>query len=529
MCSIVFLAALVLGDPPAKQSTTRPDKAEKPQAINRQEAGLFATQLRELSNLICQRYARPVSRERLIRVGLRGLYKSAGQSMPSLVSGLLHQAMKDEPELHRYLTAIRQNLGDPEAIRGQKAIRSSLLSMIQSLDSYCALVTNSQLQADETDGECQGFGFDLEEAGSANQLKIKAVRLGGPAQKAGLRPGDLISSVDGLPLAAATINQPNGGSRSNSLRLTVRRGGQATTSEITLKSAHFSSETVLGSVRRPENTWDYFLDQEQGIAHVRLARLGRGTADELAQTVETLQAAGMRALILDLRWCPGGYLSSSCRVAGLFLGDYGLPFLFFPTPANWPTAMADLVLDRHSSNATVTYRDGSSMQGDALGAGGYTQFPMIVLVNDETSGGAELVAAVLQDNRRALIAGRRTRGKASVQALIPLSNRDSRQPLTVQFPDLSLKLTTGFMTRPSGKSMNRLPTSRRRDDWGVRPDPGLEIRVSPEFSKQLKEWWLLLDLRPGTSAEGLPLDDPWADPQRRAALQYLREILRKQN
>jgi carboxyl-terminal processing protease len=519
MGSFVFLMGLALADPPDQaRAPTHQDK--KPPTISRQDAGLFATQLRELSNLICQRYAKPVSRERLIRAGLLGLYRPTDQSMPPLVAGLLHQAVKDERELHRYLTTIRQNLGNPDVLTGQKAIRSSLHAMVVALDSYCAVVTDSQLQADERDGEAQGFGFDLEDTGVANQARIKAVRLSGPAQKAGLRPGDLISGTDGSELSA---KQP---SPSNLLHLAVRRAGQETIRKVTLKTAHFNSETVLGVTRRPDNSWDYFLDPEHGIAQIRIARLGRGTADELAQALEALQSAGMRALILDLRWCPGGYLSSSCRVAGLFLGDYGTPFLFFPTPANWLTATADLVLDRHSTNATVTYRDGSGMQGDAWGTGGFTQFPLIVLVNEETSGGAELVAAVLQDNCRAQIAGRRTRGKASVQALIPLNSHDSRQPLTVNLPDVSLKLTTGYMSRPSGKNMNRFPNSRRRDNWGIRPDPGLEMRLSPDFSKELKEWWQLVDLRPGTSLEALPLDDPLADPQRQAALQHLRRILR---
>jgi carboxyl-terminal processing protease len=191
---------------------------------------------------------------------------------------------------------------------------------------------------------------------------------------------------------------------------------------------------------------------------------------------------------------------------------------------------ADFMLDRHSSNAAVVYRDGSSVPGDAQGTGGYIQFPMIVLVDEETSGGAELIAAVLQDNHRALIAGRRTRGKASVQILIPLSSRgNAPQRLAVPLPDLSLKLTTGYMVRPSGRSLHRFAQSRLRDDWGVRPDPGFEIRLSPELSKHLKESWQLQDLRPGTSAEALPLDDPLADPQRQAAFQRLREMLRQQD
>jgi carboxyl-terminal processing protease len=155
----------------------------------------------------------------------------------------------------------------------------------------------------------------------------------------------------------------------------------------------------------------------------------------------------------------------------------------------------------------------------------------VVLVNGETSGGAELIAAVLQDNLRARVVGQRTRGKATVQRLLDFQRRfDFRgdpaggEP-PVAIPGLGMKLSGGVLIRPSGRNFNRFPDSKPADDWGVRPDPGLEVRVSPELNRRLREWWLLQSLRPGTSDEGLPLDDPLADPQREAALQALLETL----
>src|SRR5262249_34500832 len=83
--------------------------------------------------------------------------------------------------------------------------------------------------------------------------------------------------------------------------------------------------------------------------------------------------------------------------------------------------------------------------------------------------------------------------------------------------------TSGTFVRPSGKNLHRFPNLTAADDWGVRPDPALEFRVSPEMSRQLRDWWQQQSLRPGSSNEALPLDDPTSDPQRLEALRYLRD------
>jgi len=151
----------------------------------------------------------------------------------------------------------------------------------------------------------------------------------------------------------------------------------------------------------------------------------------------------------------------------------------------------------------------------------FVNIPVVVLINGETTGGGELIAAVLQDNRRAFILGQRTRGKASVQTMVDLT-----QELSIPVPNTKLKLTNGFLIRPNGKKFHRFPDSKLSDDWGVRPDPGLEFRVSPDLNKKLRDWWELLSLRPGFSSESLPIDDPDADPQRERALRLLQKILK---
>jgi carboxyl-terminal processing protease len=142
--------------------------------------------------------------------------------------------------------------------------------------------------------------------------------------------------------------------------------------------------------------------------------------------------------------------------------------------------------------------------------------PLVVLINGETSGGAELIAAALQDHQRAVVVGQRTLGKASIQTI---------RPLALHTCVVSLKLTTGTFVRPSGKNLQRPRDGQPAAAWGVHPDPGQEVRLSPGLDRRLRDWWLAQTLRPGGSTEALPLDDPANDPQRQAALQTLRAKL----
>jgi carboxyl-terminal processing protease len=161
---------------------------------------------------------------------------------------------------------------------------------------------------------------------------------------------------------------------------------------------------------------------------------------------------------------------------------------------------------RYRNRPEDVYR---STDGDKL-----CDFPMVVLINGDTVGGGELIAAALQDHRRAALVGQRTRGKGNVQTISPLGT-------------LGLKVTSGTLVRPSGKNLHRFPDSKPTDDWGVSPDAGRGFRISPDLSRALQKWWERQTLRPGSSTERLPLDDPLIDPQRNAALEALTELMNR--
>jgi carboxyl-terminal processing protease len=266
------------------------------------------------------------------------------------------------------------------------------------------------------------------------------------------------------------------------LRVRYRRGAEKEERAALLYRDRFRPETVLGVVRNDGNGWAYLLNEKTRLAHVRLTSLSRGTADELRAVLELLVQQKARGLILDLRWCPGGYLNEAVDVAGLFLGD----------------AVIATVKMRGRED-TVHRGGGKAMCPD---------LPMVVLVNGDTSGGAELIAAALQDHGRAEVVGQRTRGKASVQT-----------PLSVGLDGVGFKVTSGTFLRPSGKNLHRSPDSRRGDDWGVVPKE--DCRLSPELSRRYAEEWQRWSLRPASSRERLALDDPGYDTQRACAARFL--------
>jgi carboxyl-terminal processing protease len=165
--------------------------------------------------------------------------------------------------------------------------------------------------------------------------------------------------------------------------------------------------------------------------------------------------------------------------------------------------------------AKVKYRDDEETIS-GFRQNNHTAVPMVVLIGPETSGGGELIAAALQDHNRAVVAGQRSRGKASIQ----------RSPNLGLGGHHALRLTVGYFYRPNGKNLHRHPDSKPSDPWGVSPDPDLEVRLSTQLRQQIRDWRLLQDLRPVGSRTALPLDDPESDPVLLAAREYLEGLVK---
>jgi carboxyl-terminal processing protease len=491
--------------------------ADAPKKIADTEAANYARNLDYAINIITEDYFRQVSRTDLITAALTGMYESAGVPAPASLKTEI-QAAKDDQAQVRLLQETRKNknLSEVEALKGSNALIVSVRAMCKSLDPHTSLISGRELLGGEREEATQGFGLELADDIAAwvvswtpdknvEPLRVKNVLPGSPAQRAGIRPEDLITHVNGRPpdlqglvnliqwkpkdLIPDRPPHPSSRHETDSIEVTVHRPSSKKTWNAQLTPAAFRAETIWGVMRRPDNSWDYMLDRDRQIALVRVGSLSEGTSEELEYELGRLQAQGIRGLILDLRWNPGGYFNEAIASARLFLGE-------------------ELI-------TRVKTRNGMDREYTGKRDVNFLNFAMIVLVNGQTSGGAELIAAALQDNHRALVAGQRTLGKASVQTTKAL-----------RVANLGIKLTSGTFIRPSGKNLHRFPESRRTDEWGVLPEPKLEFRISPDLDRQLREWYLWQTLRPGADKEVLPLDDPAADPQRYAAWKALAEKIK---
>jgi carboxyl-terminal processing protease len=536
--SLVVLVALTLTDgglraaPVPGASTTAESVLDR--ETMRAESRKFALSLVGVVDRISEEYYRPVKREELLLTALTGLYQAARKPVPRDLKGRIREAIgpadaitttsanipapgtaSGELPVHKLVRDIREEIGDAEVLGGQSSLVICAQAMARSLDQHSGIVTSEEQQRTlGLDLESDGVGLELTDNG-IGPVVIESVHPGGPAQRAGLRPGDRITQIDGKPyreVSPASQNalrnqrvqaalaplvpgeaKPELPPPPRQVRITIERPNEKEPRTLELSRARYHPETVLGVRRRDDNSWIYLADEKKGIAHIRISHLSRGTAEELRHVLTELRDQKLTGLVLDLRWCPGGYLQEAVDVADLFLG----------------AAVIATVKSRNRDE--MTYRSADAGEDEK-----FRKFPVVVLVNGATMGGAELIAAALQDHHRATVVGQRTLGKASVQT-----------PVALDMTGIGLKLTSGTFIRPSGKNLHRHPESGPGDEWGVKPDAVGDFRVSPELTKRLKEWWQRQTLRPGSSNERLPLDDPRAEPQQMAALGVLRRMMEK--
>ncbi|MCE9532118.1 MAG: PDZ domain-containing protein [Planctomycetes bacterium] len=489
-----------------------------PPGGNDQEANAFASQLLSFSQILADQYVREVGKPELLAAAIYGLYDAARRPTPvSLLEDL--KAAKSEAELFALVGQARRTLGADKAVEGNKAIMASVSGLAAVLDPHCVLVPASDFQR-SIDAQV-GFGLDLDgEVGRnfmlrrVNQpvpqnttppfpFRVTRVHPGGPAQRAGVRPGDVITHVEEkeitADLAEQAYNEIFAGSvdpdKPREMLFTILRAGNSKPLNLRMTRRAYDPESVFGVQRLEENTWSFWIDKEAQIAYIRLGAIDPKTPAQLADAL--IQCREAKGLILDLRWCPGGYLNQSAEVAAAFLAEGKIASIKY----------------RHPERQGV-----SEFRADSPGMpiSRNTKAALLVLVNGETSGAGELIAAALQDNERAKVAGQRTLGKASVQTPIYLTGLE-------QF---AFKLSAGTFVRPSEKNLQRFSESKPEEDWGVRPDKGFEIPLSIALSNRLKDWHQTHTLRPPTSREALPLDDLEADPQRFRAIRLLKDMMK---
>ena len=303
-----------------------------------------------------------------------------------------------------------------------------------------------------TQGNFKGVGIQITQ-NEKLELEVITPVAGTPAFRAGIRPGDIIAEIEGVPALGLDTNsavERITGPAGSSVTLGIKREGTEGLIDFTLNRAVITLYAARGWERKGESEkdWDWFVDKEAGIGYIRLSQFLNGATEQTASAIRSMKRQGLNGLILDLRYNSGGLLNEAVDLANLFV----------------------------DSGVVVTQEDADGMVQDIQrakrGRALLEDIPVVVLVNGGSASASEIVAGALQDYGKAVLVGTRTFGKGSVQRIFPL-DRAGRA---------AFKLTTQYYKLPSGRLIHRTPGS---SDWGIAPD--VEVRMMPsEISDALQ-------------------------------------------
>jgi C-terminal peptidase prc len=433
--------------------TSARDKVMAGTKLSRKIAEKFAEKVIDATDIILSDYYKPENEGELVTQAIRKLYHFLEEKVPDAIEARLAKAKDlNEDQLRDLLIDARTALGEREDLDKDKDIDVALVEELRTLDPYTTYIDPETLRRFKIDvqGNFTGIGIQIRKDAATDLLLVVTPIKGSPAYKAGLLAGDLITKIstdldaEGNPLPPDQRETPTKGlsvsdavkrilgKEGTPVKLTVKREGSEKPLEFEITRGHVEVETVFGVKRKANDDWDYMLDPEKKIGYIRLSQFQENSAQDIVAAMADLKKQGMKGLVLDLRFDPGGLLNAAVEISDLFIDDGVIVSI---RPRGKPE---EFIRGKHD--------------GSLLG------FPMAVLVNGDSASASEIVSACLQDHHRAYVVGERSFGKGSVQNI-----RD--------FGEGKLKLTTATFWRPSGKNLyKRDPEALKNDTWGVKPD-----------------------------------------------------------
>lgn len=373
-----------------------------------------------------------------------------------------------------------------EPVDQQRLVEAAMGGMTSGLDPYSEFIPASNFSAfnDTFQQEFAGVGILVEQPVRGQPARVITPLVGSPALEAGVLPGDEIVGVAGEDVSSLDIGEvterirgPIGTEVLILMRRTVADVPERI--EIRLKRRSIQVESVVGDHRADDNGWVHRVRDQPRIAYLRVTTFGEKTASELRQVLA--DAAGkIDGLILDVRGNSGGLLNSAVEICDAFIDN------------------GKIVSIRKRGG--VVEAEFVATPSVALAA----EIPMVVLIDGNSASASEIVAACLQDHRRATVVGTRSFGKGTVQSVLLLEAGRS-----------ALKLTTARYYRPSGLNIHRLADSEEDDDWGVRPDAGQEVEMTDDQRRALVQKWQLANYPVSSYPEASTEPIEGAEPTRK--------------
>jgi carboxyl-terminal processing protease len=331
---------------------------------------------------------------------------------------------QDARMLAAVLERVKHDYVNP--VDDHQLLQAAIRGMVASLDPYSAYLDGDEYDEVKISSSGRYSGVGIELSIEDEQVIVIAPFDGSPAAQAGIRSGDVIVTIDGIPVNTNTLADTIGrmrGAEGTSVKIGIMREGHPEPMLFTLKRSRVELHSVRAEML------------ESGYGYARISQFSETTGDDLNAALKNLRkhnGAPLKGLVLDMRDNPGGVLEAAVSVADTFL-DSGV---IVTAKGRTPDSKFEM----------------SATPGDALNGA-----PIVVLVNGGSASAAEIVAGALKDQHRAKLMGRTTFGKGSVQTIIPLSD------------DRAVKLTTSLYYTPSGVSINHR---------GIAPD--IELQRDPK-------------------------------------------------
>jgi carboxyl-terminal processing protease len=400
----------------------------------------------------------------------------------------------------------------------QVMIEAMLKAGLKSLDDYSEYFNEKDLQQFSSDnrGVFGGIGAMLDVDLKRGKLIVDAPVPDSPAMEAGLLAKDEILKVDGEPVDPLNPDLARGkikGDPGTKVTLNIQRGSR--NFDLTITRAMIQIHAVKGYRRNKTDpkAWDYLIDKDSGVAIIRLAEFSEKSFTEVQAALKAIDEAGGKALILDMRNNGGGLLNMAEKISDLFLAEGTIV----------------QTKDRYDLGKVTKANRDSSIWEDAK------KRPMVVLQNGGSASATEIVAAALQENKRAIVVGERSFGKGSVQRSMIAADEKS-----------GIKLTTQIWLTPTGRHIDkgliltnkeREDKTRNKDDYGVKPDDGYEVKMTD--TDVIQYFLHLREVDRGREPKDSPkptgtrpkdeipeIDPAYRDPVVEKALEYLKKEMK---
>jgi carboxyl-terminal processing protease len=322
------------------------------------------------------------------------------------------------------LELIRQDYVDENKTSYHDLISAAMKGMLSSLDPHSQFMDPDDFRDMQDDTRSRFNGLGIEVSMKNGLPTVITAMEDTPAAKAGILSGDQILRINGISTErmdlqdAINVLRGPAGAR---LTLTLLRPSTKEIKEYTLQRAEIKIQSVKGArLVDPELTGPY------KIGYIRLVQFNEPTADELSKALDELQKQGMQALVLDLRNNPGGLLNSAVDVCTQFL----------PVNTKVVSTQGRVASQQHDYSTSGAKKERPS-------------FPMVVLINEGSASGAEIVAGALKDLHRAVLIGETTFGKGSVQNVMQLPDGSAVRFTTAKYYTPSKQVIQGNGVTPN--------------------------------------------------------------------------------